>query len=493
MSEKLKIMMVAAEAAPFAKEGGLGDVAGTLPRALSKRGHDVRVVIPRYYKIDRKELGLKPVGGPLGVSMGIMGFLWCAVLEGRLPGSDVPVYFIDHEQFYGRDALYHESGQRYLDSDNRFVFLSRAGCELCRMIDFSPDVIHVHDWHTSAIPVFLNTLYRNDPLLRDTASLLTIHNIQHQGIFYKGLMDVLGVGWEQFTMKALEFNDQTNLLKGGIYHATLINAVSPSYAKEIQTQPFGHGLDGVARDRAADLYGILNGVDYDEWNPETDPMIACSYSGDYPLGKALCKEELQRIFDMSVHPDVPLIGMVTRLTNQKGIDVLAQAIHRIMDLDIQFILLGAGDAWAHFYFGDLPNRYPGRFGCHIGYDNTLAHAIIAGSDFFLVPSRYEPCGLTQMYALRYGTLPIVRSTGGLNDTVDNFNETTCEGTGFVFHDMTTGALYDTIAWAIHTYHNKTVMETLIPRAMSRRFTWEDASVKYEALYERAVSKRRGRH
>lgn len=492
MSEKLKILMIAAEAAPFAKEGGLGDVVGTLPRILSKRGHDVRVVIPRYYKIDREKLGLKPVNGPLSVPMGIISVMWCAVLEGRMPGSDVPIYFIEHEQFYGREALYHEEGQRYPDSDNRFVFLSRAGLELCRMINFKPDVVHAHDWHTAAVPIFLNTLYRNDPLLKDTASVLTIHSIQHQGIFYKGLMDVLGVGWEQFTVKGLEFNDQTNLLKGGIYNATLINAVSPTYAKEIQTPSFGYDLDGVMRDRAADLYGILNGVDYDEWNPENDPLIIAPYDEYNRSGKALCKRELQETFGLSPRPDIPVIGMVSRLTNQKGIDVLAQATHRIMGLDIQFVLLGAGDVWAHFYFGDLPNRYPGRFGCYIGYDNTRAHTIMAGSDFFLVPSRYEPCGLTQMYALRYGTLPIVRSTGGLNDTVENFNETTHEGTGFVFHDLTAKALYDTIAWAVDAYRNKAAMETLIARAMNRRFSWEDAAAKYEALYELAVSKRSGR-
>ena len=490
--KKLKILISASEAAPFAKEGGLGDVVGTLPKFLSRLGHDVRVVMPRYHKVDRDKFCLKPVGGPLGVPMGIIGTMWCEVLEGKMSDSEVPVYFIEHEQYYGRNSIYQVNGHGYMDNDNRFVFLSRASLELCEMIQFRPDVIHVHDWHTAVVPVFLNTVYSTGFLVSDAASLLTLHNMQHQGDFYAGLMDVLGIGWEHFNIHELEMYNKTNLLKGGIYHATLINTVSLTYAHEILTPEFGFGLDGVVRDRSSDLFGILNGVDYVEWNPETDPMIALHYSEDDLFGKVLCKRDLQRTFGLPERPDVPVIGFVSRLVAQKGIDVLAQVIHHLLGYDIQFILLGTGEPWAHSYFGKLQEAYPQKYACYIGYDDTFAHKIEAGADFFLMPSRFEPCGLNQMYSLRYGTLPIVRATGGLNDSVENFNEATLEGTGFKFYDLTSDAVFNTVGWAIHTYyHKRDAMETLIRRAMKKRFTWEDAANKYEELYYHAVKRRFG--
>lgn len=490
MTDKLNILMAASEAAPLAKEGGLGDVVGVLPKFLKSMGHDVRLVMPRYYKIDKQKYGLKMIGGSLGVPMGIIGTMWCAVYEGRLPGSDVSVYFIEHEDFFGRDgSIYNDpSGSGYLDNDNRFVFLSRAAIELCRMIGFKPHVIHAHDWQTAAVPIFLNTVYKNDPMLKDPASLLTIHNMQHQGDFYEGLMDVLDIGWEHFNFLELEFNNKVNLLKGGIYNATLINTVSPTYAAEIQTSEHGWGLEGVVKERAADLYGILNGVDYDEWNPETDRFIIKKYSENDLSGKAECKRDLQKSMGLPEKPDVPVIGMVSRLFAQKGVDVLAAAIHRILSLDVQVVLLGSGEVWAHFYFGSLPAQYPDKIAAYIGFNNDLAHKIEAGSDFFLMPSRFEPCGLNQMFSLRYGTLPIVRATGGLNDTVDNFDEWTFEGTGFKFYDLNPDALFNTVGWAVHTYYNrKDAMDIMIKRAMRKRFLWEDAASKYEELYRKAIT------
>ena len=270
--EKLSLLFAASEAAPFAKEGGLGDVVGALPKYLARLGHDVRVVIPRYYSVNREKYGLRLLPGTLTVPMGIIGHMYCGVYEGRLPGSDVPIYFLEHEQFYGRAGLYQQDGKGYLDNDNRFVFLSKAALELCKMLDFHPDVIHAHDWHTGVIPALLNTSYLHDRYVGDAASLLTLHNMQHQGNFYPGLMEVLGIGWKHFNYLDLEKDDQVNLLKGGIYHATLLNTVSEGYAAEIQTAEYGWGLEDVVRERAADLYGILNGVDYDEWNPASDPL-----------------------------------------------------------------------------------------------------------------------------------------------------------------------------------------------------------------------------
>ncbi len=312
----------------------------------------------------------------------------------------------------------------------------------------------------------------------------------HQGVFDKVLMDVLGVGWEHFHVRELEFFDKVNLLKGGIVHAGLINTVSPTYAREILQPEFAYGIEGVVRERAADLSGILNGADYDEWNPETDPMIAAGYSESNLTGKALCKSDLQRALGLPEKKSVPLFCVVARLVKQKGIDLLAEALPHILDLDVQFVILGAGEHWSHVFFEDLARTRPDRFACRIGFDPAIAHRIIAGSDFFVMPSRFEPCGLTQMYGMRYGTLPVVHATGGLDDTVENFDEAGRQGTGFKFYQPTAGALYNTIGWATHTYyHNKKAIHTLMQQAMSERFTWEEAARKYEDLYRVAMRRK----
>lgn len=497
MSESLKVLLSTSEAVPFAKTGGLADVSGILPKFLKKLGVDVRVVMPRYYQIDKEKFDLKPVGGPLGVPMGIIGEQWCGVLEGRLPGSDVPVYFIDHELYYGRPSLYNdESGQGFLDNDNRFVLLSRASLQLCKMLNWAPDVIHANDWQTAAIPLFLNALYKNDALLWNTASVLTVHNMQYQGVFYEGLMDVLGVGWEHFHFKNLEWLDQVNLLKGGINHAQQVNTVSHGYAKEMQTEEYGWGLEDTVQEKSWALRGILNGMDYDEWNPAKDKLIPATYDWGKPTGKmkgkALCKAKIQERFGLPVREDVPIIGLVGRLVEQKGVDIIAEAIWKILELDVQVVMLGNGEPWSHFYFGDVAIARPEKFGVCIGYSNELAHWIEAGSDFFLMPSRFEPCGLNQMYSLRYGTIPIVRATGGLDDTVENFNEETGEGTGFKFHALTARALFDTVGWAVYTWYNQPKMiEKLRKNGMAKRFTWDESASEYIKMYEDALKVKRG--
>ena len=478
--------MAAAEAVPFAKTGGLADVAGVLPRFLAAAGHDVRVVMPRYYGIDRDNLTDL---GALGVPMGVIGELWCGVFEGRLPNSDVPIYFLDYEQYYGRKGLYNEpGGGGYLDNDNRFTLLSRGALQICKRLDFAPDIVHCNDWHTAAIPVFLNTLYRDDLHLGDAASVLTIHNMQYQGRYYSGLMNVLDVGWKHFNHLELEFDDQVNLLKGGISHATLWNAVSPRYAWELRTPAFGHDLDGVARDRERDLRGILNGIDYDEWNPATDPHLPAHYDVDDLSGKAKCKAALQREMGLPVR-DVPLIGIVSRLVHQKGVDILADALPRILDLDVQFVLLGSGEKPAEERFRAIAAEGWPNFACHIGYSNPLAHRIEAGCDLYVMPSRFEPCGLNQMYSLRYGTLPIVHGVGGLDDTVDNHVEGTHHGTGFKFHDLHADAVFDTVGWAVHTwYERRDAFNAMVERAMLERFTWKDAADAYVAMYREAIAR-----
>lgn len=492
-AHRLSLLFAASEAAPFAKEGGLGDVVGALPKYLARMGHDVKVVIPRYYDVDPDRYGLRQLPGTLVVPMGTMGYQYCGVCEGHLPGSDVPIYFLEHQGYYGRKGLYQQNGKGYLDNDNRFTFLSKGALELCKMLDWHPDVVHAHDWHTGVIPVLLNTSYRHDRYVGDAASLLTLHNMQHQGNFYPGLMDVLGIGWQHFTYLGLEKDDQVNLLKGGIYHATLLNTVSEEYAREIQTPAFGWGLEGVVRERAADLSGILNGVDYDEWNPSRDHFIAKNYHArTVKGGKAACKADLQRQMGLPVRDDVPLFGVVSRMVKQKGTDLIAEAIHRILAMDCQFVIIGNGEPWAHFYFGDIAARYPEKFACYIGYSEQLAHKVEAGADFFVMPSAFEPCGLNQMYSLAYGTPPIVRATGGLDDSVENFDEERLAGDGFKFYQHTATALFDTIGWAAYTFYNNPAgLAALRKNGMAKRFTWEEAAVKYERLYREAIRRRRG--
>lgn len=490
----MKILMVASEAVPYAKTGGLADVAGILPKFLKKAGHDVRVVIPLHGCINQEKFELRPIPGPLGVWMGTFGELWCEILESTLPESDVPIYFIKYDHFFGRAQLYNEpSGAGFLDNDNRFVFLSRAALQVCKKIGFAPDVVHCNDWHTAATPIFLNTVYRNDETLGQTASLLTIHNMEYQGRYYPGLMDVMDIGWEHFTHLELEWHNQVNLLKGGIYHATLFNAVSHGYAREIQTPQFGHGLEGVVQNRIQALRGVLNGMDYEEWNPATDKYIPAHYDIGDMDGKLVCKRKLQEEFGLPVRDDVPVFGLVARLVDQKGIRTLAAIFEALMGLDLQIVILGSGEAWAHDFLNEMAARYPQKFGCYLGYSNPIAHRIEAGSDFFLMPSVFEPCGLNQLYSLRYGTLPIVHAVGGLNDTVENFDEYAHSGTGFKYNDQTPDALYNTIGWALSTwYHRPDDISMLRQNAMQKRFSWEQSSAEYVKLYQEAVYLKTGK-
>jgi starch synthase len=486
----MKVLMVAAEVVPFAKTGGLADVAGVLPKFLHHQGHDTRVVMPLYGSVSRSNL--RRIGGPLGVPMGRIGELWCAVWEGRLPESPVPIYFIEYDQYYDRPHPYTEpDGTGYADNDNRFVLLSRAALQLCKMLNWAPDVVHANDWHTAAVPVFLNTHYANDPLLGRAASVLTVHNMQYQGQFYAGLMDVLDIGWHHYNHLGLEHHGQTNLLKGGIYHATLWNAVSPRYAWEIQSPEFGHGLEGVSRNRGMDLRGILNGTDYDDWNPEVDRHLPANYSAEDLSGKAECKAALQAEMGLPVRPDVPLIGIISRLVHQKGIDLLAAVLPEILTWNVQFVLLGSGERWAHEHFARLDREGHPNFACHLGYSNPLAHRIEAACDLYVMPSRFEPCGLNQLYSLRYGTLPVVHAVGGLDDTVSNFDLRRDRGTGFKFSDLNPAAIQGTLGWAVQTYFEQpAAFRRMQVRAMNQRFSWQQAATEYTAMYEAALARKR---
>lgn len=483
--------MAASEAAPFVKTGGLGDVVGALPPELAALGHDIRVVIPFHGAIDRSRWPIELAVGQLGVPVGF-GEEWCAVHQTHLPNSQVPVYLIEHDRFFSRQSLYQFDGRDYDDNAERFAFFSRACCQLAKAIGFSPDVIHCHDWQTALIPVYLKTREADHPMFWSTASVQTIHNIGYQGVFFKDEIVHSQLGWQLFHADGLEFHDKVNYLKGGILYADKVSTVSPTHALEIQQPADGWGLDGVLRARSADLVGILNGCDYREWDPGTDPLLPAHYDVDHLDGKSRCKEELQTMFGLAPDPSIPVVGIVSRLAYQKGVDVLAAAIPAIMEMDIQIALLGEGEIWAHFFYGGLPAKYPGRVGAFIGFDSRRAHLIYAGSDFFLMPSRYEPCGISQLVSKRYGSVPIVRATGGLEDTVHNYIESTGQGDGFKFHDLTTQAIANTVGWAVSTYHDRPEHHAqMVRRSMTERFLWSESADRYQHLYRWAIERRRG--
>jgi starch synthase len=487
MKKRLRIAMVASECVPFAKSGGLADVVGALPQALKALGHDVMVVMPKYASIDPAKHGLRRFYDSMCVWMGT-GEEWCAVDTARMEG-DVPVYFIESNQYFDRAGLYHDEDLNdYGDNPRRFAFLTRAALQLCRDMRFDPDIVHAHDWQTALAAAYLKVWHWNDAFLGKSASVLTIHNIGYQGVFTPDHYEYIGLQWPNFTSEKLEDHGRINFLKGGIQYADVVNTVSPTYAIETRTPEYAHGMAPYLNDKGEDYLGILNGVDYSQWDPAVDTLIPAQYSPDDMGGKALCKWELQGRLDLDQDPGIPIIGIVSRMADQKGLDVLAAAIKDIVrDMRVQFVVLGSGDKTLETFYAGLPERYPGRIGSYIGYSNELAHWIEAGADFFIMPSRYEPCGLNQIYSLKYGTLPIVRSTGGLADTVVQYNEATGEGTGFKFWELSADAIYYAVGWAVSTWYDRpTHIEQLRQNAMAQHFSWTDSARSYLEAYDQAI-------
>ncbi|MEK7765254.1 MAG: glycogen synthase GlgA, partial [bacterium] len=447
----MKILLAASEIVPFAKTGGLADVAGALPKALARRRQDVRVVMPRYRTVDPKAHRLKllpdimriPVGGKI-----VPARLW----EGKV-GRDVPAYFVDIPQYFDRPQLYRTADGDYPDNAERFVAFARAALETAKAVDFKPDVIHCHDWQSALIPTYLKTLYANDAFFGRTGTIFTIHNIAYQGLFHPEALYLAGLGWTEFTPDRLEFYGQVNFLKGGLLDADLINTVSPTYAREIQSGPdFGRGLEGLLRARAADVFGVLNGLDGDEWDPEDDQFLPATFSAKVRKGKAVCKARLQAETGLAADSAIPLIGIVSRLDPQKGLDLILSALDEIL-ATAQLIILGSGDRPIQEALASAAGRHAGRFAYHQGFDNSLAHRIYAGSDLFLMPSRFEPCGLGQLIAMRYGTVPVVTRTGGLADTVQAFDAKAGSGTGFVCAAQTVEAVLAGVREAVATFHS----------------------------------------
>lgn len=485
----MKILMVTAETVPFAKTGGLADMVSALAIQLTKMGHDVKIVMPRYYKIDRSKLTL--LEGPMAIAAG-QSETWSAVYTTTMPGCDkLSVYFIDHEQCFGRDGIYGVPSETdFHDNPYRFAVLNHGAFQLCRKLNWYPDVIHCHDWSACLAPAILKHVCRYCGFEK-TASVLTIHNQGYQGQYSKESFTSLGIDWGLYYGAGFEHNGGINFLQAGVTTADMITTVSPTYAKEIQTPEGGFGMDGLLRVRSEVVRGVLNGADLKEWSPEVDKKIPAKYSAKDMKGKAVCKEELQKKMGLEINPDIPVIGIVTRLADQKGIaEIFAPSygsIYQICnDMKVQVVVLGSGEAWCENEIRNLQSKLP-NFRAYIGYDDALSHLIEAGSDFFLMPSKYEPCGLNQIYSMLYGTLPIVRKTGGLADTVDNYNQETGEGTGFVFEQLTPRAIYDTVGWAVWAYYNKKDhIKKMQQTGMKKTFGWDEAAEKYIEIYNEAI-------
>lgn len=489
----MKILMISSEVLPYAKAGGLGDVVAALSDTLSGQGHDVRIVLPRYYSIEPARL--RRLDTPLGVPMGDEEE-WCAVSTARLPGTEVTVYFLDHQELFGRDGIYGlRSGPEFEDNLRRFTLLSRGALQLAKMLDWKPDVVHAHDWPAALAPVYLNTL-EDDGFFSNCGSVLTIHNLAHQGIFPKEEIAHTMLDWEHFHGAGFEFHDSLNVLQAGLRNADVLTTVSPTYAEEIQTSEHGHRLDGLLRHRSTDLFGVLNGIDYELWNPADDQYLPVGFTVDDLDGKIECKTALQKAMGLEVDPDLPVYGMVSRLVEQKGFGELCGPTHGSLynicdDFDVQFVILGTGEAWCERELESLAGRLP-NLAVDLEFNEPLAHLIMAGSDYLLVPSVFEPCGLTQMYAMRYGTLPIVRRTGGLADTVSSYDEPTGKGTGFAFDLLTPAAIYNTVGWSLWTWHNRPEhIQAMQERAMNERFSWDLSAARYLEIYGGAVDRRTG--
>jgi starch synthase len=475
----VRILFVASEGLPFSKTGGLADVIEALPRALVALGHDVAVVLPRYRGTNFAGVLIPS----LTVAMG--GQLhFPAVDDGGMIGG-VRYFFVDDAAYFDRAALYGGPGGDYPDNAERYSEFCRVAVEIAKNV-WPPDIIHCHDWQAALVPVLLRTAYATDPVAKNFPVVFTIHNIGYQGLFRRDVLARTDIPASTFHPGGIEFFGNVNLLKGGLVYSDYLTTVSRKYAQEIQTPEFGNGLDGVVRTRADRLVGIINGVDYTAWNPETDKLIAARYSVKDLGGKQVCKQALLERFGLP-QDDVtrPLIGIVSRFADQKGFDLIAERAHELMQENMNLVVLGTGDRKYEELFRALAAAYPGRAGVKIAYDETIAHQIEAGADMFLMPSRYEPCGLNQIYSLKYGTVPIVRATGGLDDTIESFDLESGTGTGFKFEEYSGAALVRCVQRALQLYEDERIWKRIQLNGMAKDFSWKGSAVEYAKVYEAA--------
>ncbi len=476
----MHIVFAASECVPFSKTGGLADVVGALPQALAALGHSVTVYLPRYRqtKLTNPEVAVRSITVPFDDR-----YRFCSVLDGGTRAG-VQFYFIDYPPYFDRDALYGTSVGDYHDNAERFALYSRAVLEASKILGV-PDVFHCHDWQSALIPVLLRTVYDEDPAFEGVPCVFTIHNMGFQGLFSPDILPLLMLPWDLFTITKLEFYGNVNFLKGALVFSDFITTVSKKYSQEIQTAEYGFGLEGVLRGRSATVSGILNGVDYDEWSPEKDKFIKAKYSPADLSGKEICKRDLLEQFGVAhADPRLPVIGIVSRFAAQKGFDLISQIMDRLAREDMIVVALGSGDKEYQDMFVRLNKQFPNKIAVKIAYDNTLAHKIEAGSDMFLMPSRYEPCGLNQIYSLTYGTVPIVRATGGLDDTIEPWDARTGRGTGFKFTQYSGEALLGAVKAALQAYQDHSSWQTLMRNGMGKDFSWNAAAREYVRIYEK---------
>lgn len=480
----MNIVEIASEAVPFAKTGGLGDVLGPLPKCLAKENHQVVQFLPYYDSVKEANIKFKPIvpAGEIVVGSKKYQLKYTSLKDRKLPHT---IYFIVNDELFGRDSLYldPETKKDYKDNDDRFIFFNLAVFEILKKINFKPDVMHAHDWQAALIPSYLKNKFNYDPFFSGAKSVLTIHNMAFHGEFKKETYPKLGLDESLFyAEQPFEFFEKVNFLKAGICFADKITTVSPTYAKEIQTEEFGAGLDGVLKNRTGDIHGILNGVDYKIWSPSVDKELEFDYYHANLTGKRENKVAFINKAGLPLRDEAPLIGIISRMSDQKGFDLIEEIADEIFEMNIQMAVLGTGDDKYHQMFEALEKKYPDKIKTYLKYDNTKAHEIEAASDIFLMPSKFEPCGLNQMYSLKYGTLPLVRKVGGLSDTVTDYNDNNPNGCGFVFEKYDAQVLLETIKRAVDLFAKKRVWKGIMIRAMKLDYSWKKAAVKYLKLF-----------
>ena len=486
----MKIAFVASEVVPFAKTGGLADVAGALPKEIKELGHDIKVFMPKYYSVDEKRFNLEYLSWVGSLPIQISGkSLDVNFHKGYLPNTNVEIYFIDYPRLFHRRTIYTND----IDEDERFILFSKAVIELLQKLRWRPDVIHLNDWQTGLIPLLLKDNYSWDKMFSKTATIFTIHNIGYQGSFPKETLFKAEIHPKYFESPGqVEQGGKINFLKTGISFADVINTVSETYAEELLLPEYSFGMDNILKYRSEDFYGILNGIDYNIWDPENDKHIPFNYTVNDLSGKLKNKKELLKKFGLTYNEKIPVIGIISRLAVQKGFDILLASMEYLMSLDLQMVLLGSGEYEYESGFNALANKYSHKFGIHLGCSNSLSHLIEAGSDMFLMPSHYEPCGLNQIYSLKYGTVPIVRKTGGLADTVHDHDEMTEQGldtgNGYSFNDYNGYALTNAVERAIRDFNNKPVWKKIQSNGMNNNFSWKKSAEKYIDLYKKAKKK-----
>ncbi len=484
----MRILMVTPETNPFAASGGLAEVISALACSLVQLGHEVKVVLPLYRQVRESGQTLTFTGQTLSIPLSWKN-LPAEIHTARVePGIDF--YFIGQDALYNRDGLYGTAYGDFEDNAERFIFFSRAVVEMIGALKLKLDVCHCHEWQTGLVPVYLRTLYQERPRLRRLPVVYTLHNVGYQGLFSAYDLPLTGLGWELLSPKGLEFYGNLNLMKGGLVFADLLSTVSDKYRQEILTAEYGFGLEGLFQERAPELYGILEGVDYRRWNPAKDPHLPAPYDRQDLEGKKTCKQALARSFNLKLKPGRPLLGMTTRFFKRKGIDLVENILEELMRLDVSFVLQGTGEERHQYLLQELSQKYPGRMGLEVGYSDELAHQIIAGADIFLMPSRYEPCGLDQLHCLRYGTVPVVRATGGLDETIQDYNPKTGEGNGFKFSGYTPAGFLGAVQRALRLYADQPTWQALMRKNMALDFSWETVAPKYVELYRLAREKRR---